>query len=183
MKNNMKFNILDDIPYTHRLTLLAVCTLSCCWGFVNNTILLVLAGKIGFPLAVAVCAVSQNQQRIRDIMIYTALILSVSFLYFSLGWSGDIVENMTKNFYPSNTDAVLAVGLGWCLAHFWNHGIRINIVVMSAGLASLLPAVTMAGYWLSRGEFVTAQWSMALYGQYVFGLILGALLNKKFIKD
>jgi hypothetical protein len=178
-----KFDILDDIPYTHRLILLTVCTLSCCWGFVNNTILLVLAGKIGFPLAVSACSIEQNHQRVRDMLIYTGSIFAVAWLYFFFVWSGYIPESMTKNYYPSNTDAVLAVGLGWCLAHFWHHAIRINIVVMSAGLSSLLPAVAMSAYWTARGEVDSAYWSLVLYCQYVFGMILGAVLNKKIIKD
>lgn len=75
-------------------------------------------------------------------------------------------------------DFYLALGLGYALSAFWNHPIRINLIVASAGLASLLPACVMAGYHIKQGNMEPALNSLALYGEYVTGLILGALAHQ-----
>jgi hypothetical protein len=70
---------------------------------------------------------------------------------------------------------ILASGLGFALSEFWNHPIRVNLIIVSAGLASLLPACIMAGYHFSHGAIDAGIGSLALYSQYVFGMLLGAL--------
>jgi hypothetical protein len=170
----MKFDVLDNISLTNRSLLLILCGLTCCWGFVNNTILLVLAGKIGFPLAVAACAMSINKKQIQSVLWYTVLLIAVGTLYFT--FNPVIIDTfLTKNFIPTTTDLLLAIGLGAVLSYFWSHAIRINLIVMSAGLATLLPACIMSGYWISRGEVVPALNSIALYAQYVLGMCAGAM--------
>lgn len=171
----MKFDVLDNISLTNRSLLLILCGLSCCWGFVNNTILLVLAGKIGFPLAVAACAMSINRKQIQSVAWYTVLLVAVGTVYFAFN-PVTIDTFLTKNFIPTTTDLLLAIGLGAALSYFWTHAIRINLIVMSAGLASLLPACIMSGYFISRAEFVPALNSIALYAQYVLGMCAGATI-------
>lgn len=169
----MKFNVLDDLSLASRSMLLILCGLTCSWGFVNNTILLVLAGKIGFPLAVAACAMSINIKQIQSVIWYTILLITLGTIYFLL--NPVVIDYfLTKNFVPTITDLLLAVGLGGALCYFWDHPIRINLIVMSAGLASLLPACIMCGYYISRVEFMPALESLALYLQYVLGMCLGA---------
>lgn len=174
----MKFDVLDNISFGARSFLLVLCGLTCCWGFVNNTILLVLAGKIGFPLAVCVCAISYNHKQIANLCWYTLLLVLTGTLFF-LTYPVEVDFAMRKNFVPSWLDFLLAVGLGAALEYFWNHGIRINVIVMSAGLASLLPACVMAGYYISQWQVSLAEQSLLLYLQYVFGMYIGALLSKK----
>lgn len=171
----MKFNVLDDISLTARSLLLLVCGLTCCWGFVNNTILLVFASKIGFPIAVASCAISNNRKQILSVLYYTAFLVLIGSVYF-IANDYEISTNLTKNFTPTLTDFLLAVGLGGAMSYFWNHAIRINIIVMSAGLASLLPACIMAGYWISHGIIPMAVSSLLLYFQYVVGITIGAII-------
>jgi hypothetical protein len=169
----MKFDVLDNISFRDRTLLLILCGLSCCWGFVNNTILLVLAGKIGFPLAVSVCAITVNKKQIQSVAWYTVLLIAVGTGYFTLN-PVTIDTVLTKNFIPTTTDLILALGLGAALSYFWSHAIRINLIVMSAGLASLLPACIISGYWISKAEIVPALNSIALYAQYVLGMCAGA---------
>lgn len=171
----MKFNILDDISLIARSLLLLICGLTCCWGFVNNTILLVFASKIGFPIAVASCAISNNHKQILSVLYYTVFLVLVGVIYFTIN-DYEITTSLTKTFVPTLTDLLLAVGLGGALAYFWNHTIRINIIVMSAGLASLLPACIMAGYWISHGIIPLAISSLSLYFQYVLGITTGAII-------
>jgi hypothetical protein len=171
----MKFNVLDDIPLAARSLLLLVCGLTCCWGFVNNTILLVFASKVGFPIAVASCAISNNRKQILSVLYYTAFLILVGTVYFTVN-DYEITTSLTKNFVPTLTDLLLAVGLGGSLAYFWDHTMRINIIVMSAGLASLLPACIMAGYWISHGIIPLAVSSLSLYFQYVVGMAAGATI-------
>jgi hypothetical protein len=178
----MKFTVLDDLPLLTRSLMLTLCGLTCCWGFVNNTILLVLAGKIGFPLAVASCALSNNRQQIVSMLWYTFLLIALGTVYFYLN-SVSISLDLTKNYIPNWHDLLLAIGLGAALSIFWNHAIRINVIVMSAGLASLLPACIMAGYWISQSNW-TGMWdSIALYLQYVLGMCAGAYAVNKIIKE
>lgn len=171
----MKFNVLDDISLPARSLLLLVCGLTCCWGFVNNTILLVFASKVGFPIAVASCAISNNRKQILSVLYYTAFLILIGTVYFTVN-DYEITTSLTKNFVPTLTDLLLAVGLGGSLAYFWDHTIRINIIVMSAGLASLLPACIMAGYWISHGTIPLAISSLLLYLQYVIGMAAGAMI-------
>ena len=178
----MKFTVLDDISFVNRTLLLTLCGLTCCWGFVNNTILLVFASKIGFPIAVAACAMSTNRKQILSVAWYTTLLIVVGTLYFFAN-PVTVDANLTKNFVPTTTDALLAVGLGAALSFFWHHTIRVNIIIMSAGLASLLPACIMAGYWVSKMDLTLAYNSLALYLQYVLGMCLGAWCINKIIKD
>jgi hypothetical protein len=172
----MKFNVLDDISLPARSLLLLVCGLTCCWGFVNNTILLVFASKVGFPIAVASCAISNNRKQILSVLYYTAFLILVGTVYFAFNHSYEITTSLTKNYIPTLTDLLLAIGLGGALAYFWDHTIRINIIVMSAGLASLLPACVMAGYWISHGSIPLAVSSLSLYLQYVIGMAAGATI-------
>jgi hypothetical protein len=74
---------------------------------------------------------------------------------------------------------VLAIGMGCALSHFWHHPIRINIIILSAGLTSLLPACIMAGYQLAHGNLYLAVDSLYLYSQYVFGMLAGSMLDKR----
>jgi hypothetical protein len=99
------------------------------------------------------------------------------FGYFLFNDQYVITTELTKNFVPSWTDLVLATGMGWALSHFWNHTIRINIIILSAGLTSLLPACIMAGYWFSHGNLSAGAASLALYFQYVIGMWLGATID------
>jgi hypothetical protein len=116
---------------------------------------------------------SINKKQIQSVAWYTILLISVGTMYFV--FNPVIIDNfLTKNYIPATTDFLLAIGLGAALSYFWNHAIRINIIVMSAGLATLLPACIMSGYYLSRAEFIPALNSLALYLQYVVGLCLGA---------
>lgn len=171
----MKFNVLDDISLTARSLLLLICGLTCCWGFVNDTILLIFASKVGFPIAVASCAISNNRKQILSVLYYTVFLILVGTVYFAVN-DYEITTSLTKNFVPTPTDLLLAIGLGCALAYFWNHTIRINIIIMSAGLASLLPACIMAGYWFSHGIIPLAVSSLSLYFQYVFGIAVGAVI-------
>lgn len=173
----MKFTVLDDLKLWQRTLLLTLCAGSCCWGFVNNTILLVFAGKIGFPIAVAACAMSNNSRQVLSMLYYTAFLVVAGFGYFLFNDQYVITTELTKNFVPSWTDLVLATGMGWALSHFWNHTIRINIIILSAGLTSLLPACIMAGYWFSHDNLSAGVASLALYFQYVIGMWLGATID------
>ena len=169
----MKFDVLDNISFRDRTLLLILCGLTCCWGFANNTILLVLAGKIGFQLAVVACAMSINIKQIQSIIWYTIVLVILGTIYFL--FNPIVIDYfLTKNFVPTITDLLLAIGLGGALCYFWDHSIRINLIVMSAGLASLLPACIMAGYHLSRADIGPATNSMLLYLQYILGMCLGA---------
>ena len=69
--------------------------------------------------------------------------------------------------------------MGWALSHFWYHTIRINIIILSAGLTSLLPACIMAGYQLAHGNLYLVLDSLYLYSQYVFGMLAGSILDKR----
>ena len=173
----MKFTVLDDLTLWQRSLLLLLCAGCCCWGFANNIILAIFAGKIGFPFAVAVCAMSSRRQQILSVLFYTALLVTAGYCYFLVNPAVAITTELTKNFVPTATDLTLAVGVGWALSHFWNHTIRINIIILSAGLTSLGPACIMAGYWLSHNDFANAAASMMLYAQYVIGLWAGVLVD------
>jgi hypothetical protein len=176
----MKFNVLDDISFLNQTLLLTLCGFTCCWGFANATILLVFASKVGFPLAVAACGMSSNFQRHSKMMIYyTILLIGIGFVFFYANDQFVIVNEMASKFQPSWFDLSLAVGLGWALSEFWDHPIRINVIVASAGLATLLPACIMAGYQLAHGNWNLVADSLYLYGQYVSGMLTGAILNKK----
>lgn len=176
----MKFTVLDDLKLWQRTLLLTLCAGSCCWGFVNNTILLVFAGKIGFPIAVAACAMSVHPRYVLSVLYYTAFLVAAGTGYFTFNDQYAISSELTKNFIPSWTDFILAIGMGWALSHFWHHTIRINIIILSAGLTSLLPACIMAGYWLSHNNLQAGVSSLLLYGQYVIGMWLGAIIDKHF---
>jgi hypothetical protein len=162
--------------------MLILCGITCCWGFVNNTILLVLAGKIGFPLAVASCALSNNRQQILSMIWYTVLLIALGTVYFYIN-PMSIDSTLTKNYIPTWHDFLLAVGLGSALSAFWNHAIRINVIVMSAGLASLLPACIMAGYWISHSNWSGATDSVELYLQYVLGMGGGAYITNRILQE
>lgn len=177
-----KFTVLDDIPFWQRTLLLALCAGSCCWGFVNTTILLVFAGKIGFPLAVAICAMTINAVQIQRVVYYTLFLVLFGLVYFTVNEEFVISGEFTKNFVPSITDTILAVVMGWAMSRFWYHPIRINIIILSAGLTSLLPACIMSGYWLSKHQYYFAMDSMILYIQYVIGMVIGAVLERKIWK-
>jgi hypothetical protein len=176
----MKFNVLDDISFLNQTLLLALCGFTCCWGFANTTILLVFASKVGFPLAVSACGMSNNFRQHSKMMIYyTILLIGIGFIFFFVNNQFVIVNEMASKFQPSWFDLSLAVGLGWALSKFWDHPIRINVIVASAGLATLLPACIMAGYQLRYGNLHLAIDSLYLYSQYVFGMLAGSILDKR----
>jgi hypothetical protein len=179
----MKFNILDDLTIWQQTLLITLCAAICCWGFVNNTILLVFASKIGFPIGVAICAMSNNLRQILKILYYTIFLVLAGFVYFSFNAQYTINIELTKNFVPSWTDFVLALGVGGALSHFWNHPVRTNIIVLSAGVASLLPSCIMAGYHLSHNDLSASIASLELYFQYVIGLLVGAIIERKLIDN
>ena len=179
MKN---FNVLDNVPFTHRSLLLILCGLTCCWGFVNNTILLVFASKIGFPLAVTACSIGREYKNSIKMIYYTLLLVVLGYLFFHF-YSVDIDFNLSKNFQPSLIDFLLAVGLGGALKAFWNHQLRVNIIVMSAGLASLLPACIMTGYFINTQDFIGIRNSLGLYIEYVLGILIGSMITKEMINE
>jgi hypothetical protein len=180
----MKFNVLDDISVLNQTLLLTLCGVTCCWGFANATILLVFASKVGFPLAVTACGMSSNFRQHSKMMIYyTILLIVIGFTFFYINNQFVIVDDMASKFQPSWFDLSLAVGLGWALSKFWHHPIRINVIVASAGLATLLPACIMAGYQLAHGNWNLVVDSLYLYSQYVGGMLAGALLNKELEKN
>jgi hypothetical protein len=111
---------------------------------------------------------------------YTVLLVVVGTLYFYFN-PVLIDSTLTKNYIPTWHDLLLALGLGSALSAFWNHAIRINIIVMSAGLASLLPACIMAGYWISQQNLAGTVSSIELYLQYVLGMATGAYLTNKIL--
>ena len=178
----MKFDVLDNLSSNTRTLLLTLCGISCCWGFVNNTILLVFASKIGFPIAVAACAMAYNKKQVANIFWYTCWLVLLGAVYFSFN-AVTIDPSLTKNFVPDTTDFLLGIGLGIALDYFWNHPVRINLIIMSAGLTSLLPACIMAGYYLSQTNLSAAGDSLLLYMQYIVGMYIGAALSKKLLKQ
>ena len=175
MKN---FNVLDDVPFVHRSLLLVLCGLTCCWGFVNNTILLVFASKIGFPLAVTACSIGCDRRNSLKMIYYTLLLVVVGCLFFYF-YNAAIDLSVTKNFHPSIIDLLLAIGLGGALKTFWNHRLRINVIIMSAGLASLLPACIMTGYFIILNDVPGLTNSFALYLEYVVGIVIGSMIFTK----
>ena len=174
----MKFTVLDDLFLWQRTLLLLICGLTCSWGFINNTILLVLASKIGFPLAVAACAITNNPRQILSVLYYTVWLTAIGAIYFWFNSAAIVPIEITRNYIPTWHDFILAIGLGWALSHFWNHAIRINIIVLSAGLSSLLPACVLAGYWLVRDNIPGAVGSLELYFQYIVGMCIGAVADQ-----
>lgn len=140
-------------------------------------------GKIGFPLAVAACAMTNNRAQISRVIYYTTFLVLFGTVYFYANSNVVISTEFTKNFVPSITDTVLAILMGWALSRFWDHPIRINIIILSAGLTSLLPACIMAGYWLSKMNWSLALESILLYTQYVLGMFIGALAERLHTND
>jgi hypothetical protein len=175
MKN---FDVLDDVPFVHRSLLLVLCGLTCCWGFVNNTILLVFASKIGFPLAVTACSIGCDRNNSLKMIYYTLLLVVLGCVFFYF-YNVEIDTNVIKNFHPSIIDLLLAVGLGGALKTFWDHKLRINVIIMSAGLASLLPACIMTGYFISINDVVGLINSFTLYLEYVVGIVIGSMIFTK----
>lgn len=177
MNKPPRFAVLDDLTLAQRSSLLILCSLTCCWGFANNTVLLIFASKIGFPMAVAACSIALNWKQIMSLSYYTILLGSVGFAFFR--YRSDIViePSLTSLYNPDWIDFYLALGLGYALGAFWHHPIRINLIVASAGLASLLPACVMAGYQLRQGNLDMALDSLSLYGEYLGGLVLGAMIH------
>jgi predicted membrane-bound spermidine synthase len=86
---------------------------------------------------------------------------------------------LTKNFVPSTTDFVIAIGLGMALNYFWDHATRINIIVMIAVMSSLLPACIMAGYWASHAQWNNMTNSLLLWTEYAVGMFIGSTLIGK----
>lgn len=172
-----KFDVLDDISFGYRSLLLVLCVFTCCWGFVNNAVLLILASKIGFPIAVVACAMLKKLRQVVLMGYYTLLMVVIGWLFFASHPEIVIDAALVKNFVPSGMDQALAIGLGFALGKFWHHPIRVNLIVMSAGLASLLPACVMAGYQFSHEGYVEGGFSLALYFQYVLGMFFGAVIE------
>ncbi len=175
-----RFGVIDDLGFFLRTGLLVLCGLTCCWGFVNDTILLVFASKVGFPMAVAVCAVSVKWKQCIPLLYYTVLLFDTGYIFFLYHPDVIIQASIISKYNPDWMDFYLATGLGLALSVLWNHPIRINVVVASAGLASLLPACIMTGYHLKQGQIATALRSLSLYGEYTGGLVIGATLHQFF---
>ena len=178
MTNDVRFDILDSIGFWQRTALLTLCGLTCCWGFTNNMILLVFGSKIGFPLAVTACATQSNRQQVTNMLYYTLLLITIGTLYFTVS-SVQIDYSMAKNYTPDVMDFVLAVGLGSALSVFWHHALRINLIILGAALASLLPACIMAGYGIANNLYYETYDSLALYLEYVVGMAIGATITRK----
>jgi hypothetical protein len=171
----MKFAVLDDLSLTSKILLCILCGIGCCWGFVNNNVLLIFASKVGFPMAVVICSVSNSIRNIVYLILYVLILIAVGWLYFYQTQIVLITE-LTKNFVPTTTDFIIAIGLGMSLNYFWDHVTRINIIVMIAGMASLLPACIMAGYWASYSQWADMSDSLLLWGQYAVGIFVGSNL-------
>ena len=171
----MKFTALDDIPLTAKILLCILCGIGCCWGFVNNTVLLIFASKVGFPMAVVICAIRNNARNLVHLVLYVAVLIAVGWIYF-YQVPVVLVPELTKNFVPTTTDFVIAVGLGVALNYFWDHVTRINIIVMIAGMSSLLPACIMAGYWASYAHWSDMTNSLLLWAEYAVGIFIGSTI-------
>jgi len=169
----MKFTVLDDVPLTAKILLCILCGIGCCWGFVNNTVLLIFASKVGFPMAVVICAIRNNLRNLVHLITYVLVLIAVGWLYF---YQVPVVlaTELTKNFVPSTTDFVIAIGLGVALNYFWDHVTRINIIVMIAGMSSLLPACIMAGYWINYAQWGNMTNSLLLWSEYAMGMFIGS---------
>jgi len=63
-----RFGVIDDLGFMLRSGLLILFGATCCWGFVNDNLLLIFASKVGFPMAVAVCAISVNWKQIISLL-------------------------------------------------------------------------------------------------------------------
>jgi hypothetical protein len=174
----MKFTVLDNVALTPKILLCILCGIGCCWGFVNNAVLLVFASKVGFPMAVVICAVKNNLKNLAHLFVYTVTLVAVGWLYF---YQAQVVllPELTKNFVPTATDFVIAVGLGVALNYFWDHVTRINIIVMIAGMASLLPACVMAGYWASSAQWNNMTNGLLLWAEYAVGIFIGSTIIGK----
>jgi predicted membrane-bound spermidine synthase len=101
------------------------------------------------------------------------ILVAVSWLYFYQD-PFVLATELTKNFVPTVTDFVIAIGLGMSLNYFWDHITRINIIVMIAGMASLLPACIMAGYWASYADWDNMTSSLLLCAEYAVGIFIGS---------
>lgn len=172
-EHSMKFTVLDDLPLTSKILLCVLCGIGCCWGFVNNTVLLVFASKVGFPMAVVICAIKNNAKNLKHLILYLAILVFVGWIYFDQ-MPMVLPLELTKNFVPTKTDFLIAVGLGASLNYFWDHVTRINIIVMIAGMASLLPACVMAGYWASLAQWSQMSDSLMLWAEYSLGIFIGS---------
>lgn len=174
----MKFTVLDNVALIPKILLCILCGIGCCWGFVNNAVLLVFASKVGFPMAVVICAVKNNLKNLAHLFVYTVTLVAVGWLYF---YQAQVVldPELTKNFVPTATDFVIAVGLGMALNYFWDHVTRINIIVMIAGMASLLPACVMAGYWASSAQWNNMTNGLLLWAEYAVGIFIGSTIIGK----
>ena len=169
----MKFLVLDDLSLISKIMLCILCGIGCCWGFVNNTVLLVFASKVGFPMAIVICAIRNNVRNLIHLILYVSILVAVGWLYF-YQFPVVLETELTKNFVPTATDLVIAVGLGMSLNYFWDHVTRINIIVMIAGMASLLPACIMAGYWASYTNWDNMVSSLLLWAEYAVGMFIGS---------
>ena len=178
INTKMKFTVLDDLPLTSKILLCILCGIGCCWGFVNNAVLLVFASKVGFPMAVVICAIRNNARNLVHLILYVAVLIAVGWIYF-YQVPVVLVPELTKSFVPTATDFVIAIGLGMALNHFWDHVTRINIIVMIAGMASLLPACVMAGYWASYAHWGNMTNSLLLWGEYAVGIFIGSTMIEK----
>lgn len=156
-----------------------LCGLACCYGFAHNSILAVFASKIGYPIGVTACAISINKKSIYSVIWYAILLVTLGVVYFFLD-PLVVDHSIIKNFSPSIFDLIIAVGVGSALSYFWSHPVRLNLVVMCAGVASLLPACIACGYFLSHNELILALASIALYVEYVVGMFVGAWIVNKF---
>jgi hypothetical protein len=178
ISTKMKFTVLDDVALAPKILLCMLCGIGCCWGFVNNAVLLVFASKVGFPMAVVICAVKNNLKNLAHLIVYVITLVAVGCLYF---YQVQVVldPELTKNFVPTATDFVIAIGLGMALNYFWDHVTRINIIVMIAGMASLLPACVMAGYWASSAQWNNMADGLLLWGEYAVGIFIGSTMIEK----
>ena len=124
-------------------------------------------------MAVVICAIRNNLRNLVHLITYVSVLIAVGWLYF---YQVPVVlaTELTKNFVPSTTDFVIAIGLGVALNYFWDHVTRINIIVMIAGMSSLLPACIMAGYWINYAQWGNMTNSLLLWSEYAMGMFIGS---------
>ena len=176
---NTKFDVLQDVPLAARLLLLVICALTCAWGIHNNAPLLILASKIGFPLVLVPCSVVDNRNRVLPLLYYTFTIIAVGLAYFTIN-PVTVDNDLLKLFVPNVVDFGLAIALGLALSYFWDHAIRLNIIVMGAAMAYMLPACVVTGYYLSIHNDL-AWTSLAFHFSYAIGVFFGAWAHKIYV--
>ena len=174
----MRFDTFDNINFIERTLMLSFCGLVCCYGFVTNNDLMLFASKVGFPIAIAAGAMANNIKKLLWIVYYAVLLICVGTIYFRI--TGNTINPVVvQRYVPTITDGLLAIGVGMALTYFWEHALKLNVIVMVAGLAFLLPSAIMAGYLILNNQIAMSISSLGLYFEYIFGIYLGSLIIRK----